>query len=196
MTYKDFKFLLEILEFLVLFCLCHAFRRHTSSQYDQLVHLNFLDSSQCIHFLYIFHRHKWSPKTDAQLQCMTLHCHILMTQTQRRYLSPKKIQSPKWLWEVKKKKKKKKNPFICSLNRSSQLCSHLQTWKPSGTMKGLLSRFFTHANANISLPFHCPVQFSLSAVSNSLWPHGLQKARPLCPSPAPRVYSNSCPLSQ
>ena len=26
-----------------------------------------------------------------------------------------------------KKKEKKKNPFICSLNRSSQLCSHLQT---------------------------------------------------------------------
>ena len=30
--------------------------------------------------------------------------------------------------------------------------------------------------------------------SNSLWPHGLQHARPPCPSPASRVYSNSCPL--
>ena len=40
------------------------------------------------------------------------------------------------------------------------------------------------------------VQFSHSVVSNSLWPHGLQHARPLCPSPAPRVYPNSCPLSQ
>ena len=28
-----------------------------------------------------------------------------------------------------------------------------------------------------------------------LWPHGLQHARPPCPSPTPRVYSNSCPLS-
>ena len=27
-------------------------------------------------------------------------------------------------------------------------------------------------------------------------PHGLQHARPPCPSPTPRVYSNSCPLSQ
>ena len=27
-------------------------------------------------------------------------------------------------------------------------------------------------------------------------PHGLQQARPPCPSPTPRVYSNSCPLSQ
>ena len=26
--------------------------------------------------------------------------------------------------------------------------------------------------------------------------HGLQHARPPCPSPTPRVYSNSCPLSQ
>ena len=31
--------------------------------------------------------------------------------------------------------------------------------------------------------------------SNSLWPHGLQHARPPCPSPTPGVYSNSCPLS-
>ena len=32
-------------------------------------------------------------------------------------------------------------------------------------------------------------------MSNSLRPHGLQHARPSCPSPTPRVYSNSCPLS-
>ena len=30
-------------------------------------------------------------------------------------------------------------------------------------------------------------------MSDSLRPHGLQHARPPCPSPAPRVYSNSCP---
>ena len=40
------------------------------------------------------------------------------------------------------------------------------------------------------------VQFSRSVLSNSLWPHGLQHARPPCPSLTPRVYSNSCPLSQ
>ena len=39
------------------------------------------------------------------------------------------------------------------------------------------------------------VQFSHSVVSDSLRPHGLQHARPPCPSPIPRVYSNSCPLS-
>ena len=40
------------------------------------------------------------------------------------------------------------------------------------------------------------VQFSHSVVSKSLWPHGLQHTRPPCPSATPRVYSNSCPLSQ
>ena len=40
------------------------------------------------------------------------------------------------------------------------------------------------------------VPFSCSVVSNSLRPHGLQHARPPCPSPTPRVYSKSCPLSR
>ena len=39
-------------------------------------------------------------------------------------------------------------------------------------------------------------QFSRSVVSDSLWPHGLQHARPPCPSLTPEVYSNSCPSSQ
>ena len=40
------------------------------------------------------------------------------------------------------------------------------------------------------------VQFSRSVVSDSLWPHELQHARPPCPSPSSRVHSNSRPLSQ
>ena len=39
-------------------------------------------------------------------------------------------------------------------------------------------------------------QFSHSVVSASLWPHGLQHTRPLCPSPTPGACSNSCPLRQ
>ena len=42
------------------------------------------------------------------------------------------------------------------------------------------------------IPRWYEVQFSCSVISNSLWPHGLQHARPPCPSPIPRVYSNSC----
>ena len=41
-----------------------------------------------------------------------------------------------------------------------------------------------------------PVQSSRSVVFNSLRPHGLQHARPPCPSPTPRACSNSCPSSR
>ena len=39
-------------------------------------------------------------------------------------------------------------------------------------------------------------KFSHSIVSNSLWPHELQHARPPYPSPTPGVYPNPCPLSR
>ena len=39
-------------------------------------------------------------------------------------------------------------------------------------------------------------QFSCSVVFDSLQLHGLQHPRPPCSLPTPRVYSNSCPLSQ
>ena len=38
-------------------------------------------------------------------------------------------------------------------------------------------------------------QISRSVVSNSLRPHESQHARPPCPSPTPRVHSDSCPSS-
>ena len=44
-------------------------------------------------------------------------------------------------------------------------------------------------NKNIS------VQFSRLVVSDSLRPHESQHTRPPCPSPTPRVHSNSCPSS-
>ena len=45
-------------------------------------------------------------------------------------------------------------------------------------------------------PGKCSVQFSHSVMSDSLWSHRLQHARPPCPSPPPAVYYlNSCPLS-
>ena len=40
------------------------------------------------------------------------------------------------------------------------------------------------------------VPFSHSVVSDSLWSHELQHARPPCPSPTPGVHSNSCLSSQ
>ena len=44
------------------------------------------------------------------------------------------------------------------------------------------------------IPLLRDLQFS-SVMSDFLWPHGLQHARPPCPSSTPGAYSNSCPLS-
>ena len=49
------------------------------------------------------------------------------------------------------------------------------------------------------MPFLCQitsVQSRHSVVSNSLWLHELQHARPPCPSPTPGAYPNSCPSSR
>ena len=40
------------------------------------------------------------------------------------------------------------------------------------------------------------VQFSHSVMSDCLWPHEPQHARPPCPSPTPGVHPNPCPLSR
>ena len=81
-------------------------------------------------------------------------------------------------------------------------------------MENLGCQFQSHDSHTSAFPNACPspevflpipyvspqhwlsVQFSRSFVSNSLWPHGLQHARPPCPSPTPGVYSKSCLLSQ
>ena len=93
--------------------------------------------------------------------------------------------------------------------------SCLQSFPASGPF--LVSQFFTSGGQSIGasalisvLPMNIQdwfllgltglnsfgsVQLSRSVVSDALWPHGLQHARPTCPSPTPGVYSNSCPLS-
>ena len=48
----------------------------------------------------------------------------------------------------------------------------------------------------VHVPQFSSVQFSCSVVSNSLRPHESQHARSPCPSPIPRVHSNSRPSSQ
>ena len=85
--------------------------------------------------------------------------------------------------------------------------THLASLLPSGEVRGygvrqtqvriLSAPLPGCANFSLSI-FICSVQFSsvqsLSCVR--LWPHGLQHARPPCPSPTPRVYPTSCPLSR
>jgi len=55
---------------------------------------------------------------------------------------------------------------------------------------------FLWSNGCWQFDHHPSVEFSHSVMSDSLRPHGPQHARSPCPSPAPRVYPNSCPSSQ
>ena len=57
-------------------------------------------------------------------------------------------------------------------------------------------RIYSHASNWHSNCGGSSVQFSCSVVSDSLWPHESQHARPPCPSPTPGVRSNSCPSSR
>ena len=56
--------------------------------------------------------------------------------------------------------------------------------------------FTTSATWEAPVNYISSVQFSCSVVSNSLQPHGLQHARLPCPSPTPKVCSNSCQSGQ
>ena len=55
--------------------------------------------------------------------------------------------------------------------------------------------FVRVSGSSISVQFSS-VQLSRSVLSDSLRAHESQHTRPPCPSPTPRVYSNSCPLSR
>ena len=77
-------------------------------------------------------------------------------------------------------------------------CHHPVLPPPVIKMYGIITVYQTlclvfqqHVREKFSL-----VQFSRSVVSDSLRPHESQHARPPCPSPTPRVHSDSCPLSQ
>ena len=63
---------------------------------------------------------------------------------------------------------------------------HYTEWKKPSA-KG----YILYASIQIKFSVH----FGHSVVSDSLWPHEPQHARPPCPSPTPEVYSNSSPLN-
>ena len=77
----------------------------------------------------------------------------------------------------------------------------LQYWMASKLFVGEKEVLWKHYSLMYSIGHRVSfssVQFSSvhSVMSNSLWPHGLQRTGLPCPSPTPRVYSNSCTLSQ
>ena len=81
---------------------------------------------------------------------------------------------------------------VAASTSASVLPRNIQGWFPFGST-GLISLKFKGLSRVFS---NSSVQFNCSVVSHSLRPHGLQHARPPCPSPTPGVYSNSCLFSR
>ena len=66
---------------------------------------------------------------------------------------------------------------------------------PTASAQQADSLLLSHqGNPNLCMKRKWEWKWSHSVVSDSLWPHELQHARPPCPSPTPRVYPNSCPF--
>ena len=99
-------------------------------------------------------------------------------------------------------------PTFYYLFQISFLCSHRNTLY---TFKCILNAlrlyygieyslswrsFHTHLRRMYILLLFSSVQFSRSVMSDSLWPHESQHARPPCSSPSPGVHSDSRPSSQ
>ena len=90
---------------------------------------------------------------------------------------------------------------------SAVILDQASSWEPHLNLKKYIFNFnwriialqycvgFCQTTVWISHRFSS-VQFSSSVVSDSLQPHESQRARPPCPSPTPRDYSNSYPLSR
>ena len=83
------------------------------------------------------------------------------------------------------------NPF----NEYSGLISFRIDWLDLLAVQGTLKSLLQHHSSKAP-KLDASVQFSCSVVSDSLQPHESQHARPPCPSPTPRVHSDSCPSSQ
>ena len=83
-------------------------------------------------------------------------------------------------------------PFVVKNFRHTRKLNAFTVTIPMPTI--LLSTF---CSACLVMDLSMPLMlFSHSVACDSLWPYGWSHTRLLCPSPAPGVCSNSCPLSQ
>ena len=101
--------------------------------------------------------------------------------------------------------------WLSSSSSSSNMMCVCRMWWESGTckakwkitkmrIKNIYNVIIILSEINLKtgrwLTQFSSVQFSRSVMSDSLWPHESQHARPPCPSPTPGVYSDSRPLGQ
>ena len=114
-----------------------------------------------------------------------------MQKTWVRILVKRRVRMPRSNWAPA--------PQLLSLSAAS---TEVRASKSQPATEGTEDRRVNH-NAEWHThptPLHCNQrkarQLSHSVVSDSLWPHELQRAMPPCPSPTPGVYSYLCPLSR
>ena len=96
-----------------------------------------------------------------------------------------------------------RSPRASAVTMASGGTCWIELWEPAFTFGGQKSlmavTFLVYWVGSREFHFTIPidsVQFSHSVMSDSLWPHELQHARPPCPSPTPGVYPNSRASSQ
>ena len=83
-----------------------------------------------------------------------------------------------------------------SLHLLSPACNSLCSIRATWLLFTYLNSLKSHPMTGIIFPsIECESK-SRSVLSDSLWPHESQHARPPCPSPTPGVYPNPCPLSR
>ena len=120
----------------------------------------------------------------------TMRCHL----TPVRMAIIKRLQITNVGEDVEKRER------LYTIGRNVNWCSHWKTVFVVIELQSCVPLFatpwITAHQASLS-----GRQYQFSSVTqlcptNSLWPHGLQHARPPCPSPTPGVYPNSCPLSR
>ena len=76
------------------------------------------------------------------------------------------------------------------------LCDPMNYSLPGSSIHGIFqARVLEWIAISFSITNLCSSQFSCSVMSDSLRPHESQHTKSPCPSPTPRVHSNSCPLS-
>ena len=85
---------------------------------------------------------------------------------------------------------------ICLCGDWTLCCCSCWPSTPEGVQGGVRHSVLQEIWWDRSLDQFSSVQFSRSVLSDSLQPHESQHARPPCPSPTPRVLSNSHPSSQ
>ena len=87
---------------------------------------------------------------------------------------------------------------ILKLQRQVLLCSLFYTYYGRKIAQRMFNILQQEGKEDVRLVlfFFSSGQFSHSVVSDSLRPHESQHARPPCPSPTPRVHSDSRPSSQ